>query len=103
MSKQRLNGHGLYAGIPGERLPKEPRPGDIPWEGTDMEYLTVQVPYTEADLEAATGSFSCYESQFPAEALESIPLRADQAVWQGTVFLRPWFGVVSGDDIFTLE
>ena len=68
-----------------------------------MEYLTVQVPYTEADLEAATGSFSCYESQFPAEALESIPLRADQAVWQGTVFLRPWFGVVSGDDIFTLE
>lgn len=94
--------HVLYAGIPVERLPEEPKPGDLPWEGTDMEYLTVRVPYTEADLEAVEESFACYESQFPAEVLQYGARQAHQAIWQGEVFLRPWFGVVSGDDVFSL-
>lgn len=92
----------LYAGIPSERLPDEPKPGDLPWKGTDMEYLTLQVPYTEADLEAVEESFACYESQFPAEVLQHGALQAHQAIWQGEVFLRPWFGVVGGDDVFSL-
>jgi len=95
--------HLLYTGIPSERVPDEPAPGDLPWEGTHMEYLTVQVSYTEADLEAVQESFACYESQFPAEVLQYGPLQAHQAAWQGEVFLRPWFGVVRGHDIFALE
>lgn len=96
-------GHLLYAGIPSERVPTEPQPGDLPWKGTDMEYLTVRVPYTETDLEAVRESFACYESQFPAEVLQYGPLQAHQAAWQGEVFLRPWFGVVRGDDVFALQ
>lgn len=96
-------GQLLYAGIPSERLPEEPQPGDLPWEGTDMKYLTVRVPYTEADLDAVRESFACYESQFPPEVLQYGPLQAHQSVWQGEVFLRPWFGVVKGDDVFMLQ
>lgn len=96
-------GHLLYAGIPSERVPEEPQPGDLPWEGTALEYLTVQVPYTEADLEAVRASFACYESQFPAEVLQFGASYIHQALWQGKVFLRPWFGIVRGDDVFVLE
>lgn len=95
--------HLFYPGIPSDRVPEQPRPGDLPWVGTDMEYLTVQVSYTETDLEAVQKSFPCYESQFPAEVLQFGPLWAHRAVWQGEVFLRPWFGVVRGDDVFALE
>lgn len=92
----------LYVGIPAERLPEEQPPGGIPWQGTAMEYLTVQVPYSPADFEAVKASFACYRSQFPEEALEVLPLQAQQ-VWQGRVFLRPWFGAARGDDLFALS
>lgn len=95
--------HLLYAGIPNDRVPEDPQPGDLPWKGTGMEYLTVQISYTEADLEAVQESFACYESQFPPEVLQYGPLQAHQSAWQGEVFLRPWFGVVRGKDVFALE
>lgn len=95
--------HLLYAGIPSDRVPEEPQPGNLPWQGTDMEYLTVQVSYSEADLAAVHESFACYESQFPPEVLQIGPYWAHRALWRGEVFLRPWFGVVRGDDVFALE
>lgn len=95
-------GHLLYVGFPSERVPEEPTPGDLPWEATDAAYLTVRVPYTDADFEAVREAFDCYESQFPEQVRQAFLQRAHHAVWQGEVFLRPWFGAVRGDDVFAL-
>ena len=93
----------LYAGLPRGRVPDEPKPGDFPWAPVEMEYLTVQVPYTEADLNAARKSFACYKSQFPKEVLELGPLQWHKEVLQGRVYLRPWFGSAKGEDLFALS
>jgi len=92
----------LYAGIPKGRVPTEPPPGQLPYEPTDTAYLTVRVPYSEADLAATQESFQCYRSQFPLEQLEQLPMQAHAQVWQGEVFLRPWFRAVEGSDVFAL-
>lgn len=95
--------HLLYAGLPRGRVPEEPTPGDFPWAPVDMEYLTVQVPYTEADLNAARKSFACYKSQFPNELLQFGALQFHKEALQGRVYLRPWFGSVKGEDVFALS
>lgn len=93
----------VYAGIPLGRVPEEPVEGDLPWQPTAEEYLTISVPYSEADLGAARTSFACYESQFPAEVLQFGAVQAHQTVWQGSVHFRPWFGAMSGNDLFELS
>jgi LmbE family N-acetylglucosaminyl deacetylase len=94
--------HLLYVGIPSGRVPEKRHPGDLPWVPIDMEYLTVQVPYTEADLNEARKSFACYKSQFPEEVLRLGP-ELHKKVWQGQIYLRPWFGGVQGEDLFALD
>lgn len=105
VQKQAEGSPGLlvYAGVALGRVPEEPAEGDLPWQPTAEKYLTISVPYSEADLEAVRTSFACYESQFPAEVLQFGPLEAHQAVWQGSVHFRPWFGAVSGNDLFELS
>jgi N-acetyl-1-D-myo-inositol-2-amino-2-deoxy-alpha-D-glucopyranoside deacetylase len=95
--------HLLYAGFPRGRVPEEPKPGDQPWAPVEIEYLTVQVPYTDADLNAAGKSFACYKSQFPDEILRLVPQQLHKDVWQGRVYLRPWFGSAKGQDLFALS
>lgn len=104
--------HLLYPGFPRGRVPDEPKPGDqpgssvldiLPWAPVEMEYLTVQVPYTDADLNAAGKSFVCYKSQFPDEFLRLVMQQLHKDVWQGRVYLRPWFGSAKGQDLFALS
>lgn len=94
--------HLLYVGVPKDRLPEEPEPGSQPWQGTAEEYLTVRVPYTDADAEAMRAAFACYESQFPEEVRRAYPGLLHEGVLRGQVFLRPWFRAVGGDDVFEL-
>jgi LmbE family N-acetylglucosaminyl deacetylase len=95
--------HLLYVGIPDELLPDPLPPGSLPYQATPMKYLTVQVPFTAEDGEAVAKAFACYKSQFPAEVLQAGPMMAHYVFWQGKVYLRPWFGVVRGGDVFALE
>jgi LmbE family N-acetylglucosaminyl deacetylase len=92
--------HLLYPGIPSDRASDD---SGLPWQGTLMKYLTVRVPYTNADLLAAGAAFVCYESQFAATERQFAAMYLDRAFLRGEVFLRPWFGIATGDDVFALQ
>lgn len=95
--------HLLYVGLPRERVPDPPPPDDLPWLGVELAYLTVQVPYEAADLDAARRAFGCYRSQFPEPVLKLGADEVHKQVWQGHVYLRHWLGPeVRGNDVFTL-
>jgi LmbE family N-acetylglucosaminyl deacetylase len=104
--------HLLYPGFPRGRVLDEPKPGDRPASSVldefplapiEMEYLTVQVPYTDADLNAVGKSYACYKSQFADEFLRLTVQQLHKDVWQGRVYLRPWFGSAKGQDLFALS
>lgn len=95
--------HLLYVGIPDELLPDTLPPNSLPYQPTPSKYLTVQVPFTAEDGDVVAKAFACYKSQFPEELLQTGPMMAHYVFWQGKVYLRPWFGVVRGDDLFALE
>ena len=90
----------LYFGFPKNRLSSWH--GQEPISGVDASYLTVRVPYSKDDFAVFQKSFKCYKTQFPPEEMETIPKQLDE-VWGGRIYLRPWFGMVSGDDLFTLK
>jgi LmbE family N-acetylglucosaminyl deacetylase len=66
---------------------------------TDSRYLTVQVPFNDADLAAARRSFRCHQSQFTEEVIGYLDSFFTKA-WSGKVSFRPWFGNHRGDDLF---
>jgi hypothetical protein len=68
----------------------------------ETRFLTVRVPYTEADSTAFKEAFACYKSQFRSEEIESYSKELE-GIWRGRIDLRPWFGALSGDDIFRLK
>ena len=90
----------FYFGFPKDRLSSWH--GQEPISGIDGSYLTVRVPYSKDDFVASQKSFKCYKTQFLPEELETIPKQFDE-LWGGRIYLRPWFGAVSGDDLFTLK
>jgi LmbE family N-acetylglucosaminyl deacetylase len=102
--------HLLYPGFPRGRVPDQPkadnRSGNIidelPFAPVDMEYLTVQVPYTDADLQAAGKAFTCYTSQWPVDFLRLVMPQL-HGVWKGRIYLRPWVGTAKGGDLFALS
>jgi LmbE family N-acetylglucosaminyl deacetylase len=103
--QQKVDGypaHLLYPSIPLEQMPEGTNPADLPWLPLAMEYLTVQVPYTDADMQAATSAISCYTSQFTEDVIRLLPQQF-QEVFQGNIYLRPWFGSASGNNIFILQ
>ena len=65
-------------------------------------FLTLRLPYSEADGTAFKKAFACYKSQFRSEEIESYSKELEE-VWGGRIDLRLWFGAVSSDDIFTLK
>lgn len=103
--------HLLYPGFPRGQVPDKPKPDEksgnvltmLPWAPVEMEYLTVQVPYTDADLNVAAKSYGCYKSQWPDEFLRLVMPQLHKGAWQGRVYLRPWMGSAKGQDIFTLS
>jgi len=57
---------------------------------TDARYLTVHVPFSDADLDAARRSFACHKSQFAEDVIAYLDRFLTQA-WSGRVSFRPWF------------
>jgi LmbE family N-acetylglucosaminyl deacetylase len=90
----------FYFGFPKDRL--SAWHGQEPISGVDGSYLTVRVPYSKDEFVAFQKSFKCYKTQFLPEELETIPRQLDD-LWGGRIYLRPWFGAVGGDDLFTLK
>jgi LmbE family N-acetylglucosaminyl deacetylase len=91
----------VYPGFPKDRFPAT-TPGNVPWSPTDAQFLTVRVPYEAADLAATRTALGCHKSQFPAEQVGPLTDFMDQ-VLGGGVYLRPWFGAASADDVFKIE
>jgi LmbE family N-acetylglucosaminyl deacetylase len=60
----------LYPAFPGDGLRHRPVPGDPPCAASDPRFLTVRVPYDDADLAATRKALACHKSQFPAEQME---------------------------------
>jgi LmbE family N-acetylglucosaminyl deacetylase len=88
----------LYVGFPKDRIP-EPSPLPLPWSPTDPRFLTVRVPYSDADLAATRAALACHKSQFTPEGMEN-GIRFLHEVLGGHAYLRPWFGTASGEDVF---
>lgn len=88
-----------YFGVSHEALKgaKGPFSGFV---GTDARYLTVHVPFTDADLAAARRAFACHDSQFTADTVKHLDQFLTHA-WSGKVSFRPWFGEEKGDSLLT--
>jgi LmbE family N-acetylglucosaminyl deacetylase len=89
----------FYPGFPRDRFPATPPPGLPPWSPTESRFLTVRVPYETTDLEATRAALACHKSQFPPEQVAPLAAFMDQ-VLGGRVYLRPWFGDLTGTDLF---
>ena len=79
----------LYVGIPAGMLP--PVPDMAEWAVTNPELLTVTVPYTPADLEAAKAAAQCHVTQFPEASRAGMMPLFDATMWHGEVRFRPAF------------
>jgi LmbE family N-acetylglucosaminyl deacetylase len=90
----------LYQGFPKDR--QSAWHGEEPISFVETRFLTVRVPYSEADSTAFKKAFACYKSQFRSEEVESYSKQL-QDMWNGRIYLRPWFGAESGEDVFTLK
>jgi LmbE family N-acetylglucosaminyl deacetylase len=88
----------LYPGFPKDRFPSSP-PGGTPWSPTDSRFLTVRVPYEARDLAATRAALACHKSQFRAEEIDPLTAFLGQ-VLGGRVYLRPWLGGATADDVF---
>ncbi len=79
----------LYVAIPAGMLPPVPDMAD--WAVTNPELLTVTVPYTPADLEAARAAAQCHVTQFPEASRAGMMPLFDATMWHGKVRFRPAF------------
>ena len=87
-----------YFGISHEKLRNTKGPFSA-FIGTDSRYLTVRVPFLDADLVAARRSFACHESQFGPETVRHLDHFLTEA-WSGEVTFRPWFENRESNDLF---
>lgn len=65
----------------------------------DVKYVTVRVPFTPADLDAAQRAMSCHRSQFTPEAMARV-LPQQARFWNGAIPLAPAFSTATGADVF---
>jgi len=79
----------LYAAFP--QAAEGAIPGFDNWATTHPSLLTDRIRYQIADLQATEIAVSCYESQFPKEARESLAGMLHQHVWKGTIHFRSAF------------
>ena len=79
-----------YASLPLERMRDAPRasPSVTP---VAQRYLTVQVPFTPADLAAGLAAFACHASQYTEAERQPINAMLTHG-FDGRVHLRPWNG-----------
>lgn len=88
----------LYTGLSSEKfesLPEFSQPVihwfTSQWHATAPEFLTIQIPYNEADLARARESLGCHQSQFTTEDMDELIELIDY-VYDGELTLRPWNG-----------
>jgi LmbE family N-acetylglucosaminyl deacetylase len=72
-----------YFGIPSDFLPDE---NSRTLRGQDRNYLTTQIPFTEAHFNQAYRALLCHESQYPATVVANI--KKERAKMGSTLFLR---------------
>lgn len=90
----------LYPALPADRVRRGDH--DPHWAVTSTRFLTVRVPYDAADLAATRNAFACHASQFSAAQMKDLPDWLDARLG-GRVYLRPWFGAETSDDVFRLQ
>jgi LmbE family N-acetylglucosaminyl deacetylase len=84
----------LYASLPSERL--RAAPASMPTvSGVSEDLLTVRVPVSGQDIEAARQSFACHATQYTPAEMAAIN-RTLTYVWNGINYLRPWNGSEHG-------
>ena len=82
----------FYASFPAAAIRvANPARGEPPLLIPQAKHLTMRVPFTPADLEAAQRSLSCHKTQFPPEVIARIAGAANE-VWNGVLSLSPAFG-----------
>lgn len=88
----------LYTGISSQKfesLPEFSQPViqwfASSWHTTDQDLLTVQIPYTKADLQKAREALGCHRSQFTTADMDEL-IRLLDHVYDGKLTLRPWDG-----------
>jgi len=90
----------LYPGFPKDRQLAWHE--DEPMSFVETRFLTIRVPYSEADVVAFRKAFACYKSQWRSEEVESYSKELED-IWRGRIDLRPWFGSETGEDLLSLH
>ncbi len=90
----------FYMYIPAEGMvAMNPQRGAPPMLVPASKYLTMLVPFTTPDLEAAKRSMACHRSQYAPELIERVfPLQA--GAWNGNVTFAPAYPAYAGKDLF---
>jgi LmbE family N-acetylglucosaminyl deacetylase len=76
-----------------------PQRGVPPLVLPDARYVTVHVPFTPEDLQAATRSMTCHRSQFTPEIVQRVEA-ASARVWNGAIPFVPAFPTAPLSDLF---
>ena len=87
----------LYVGFPKDRISQWHEVE--PFSAVETRYLTVRVPYSDAEFGRFQKSFSCFKTQFLPQEMRTLPEKLNN-LWGGRIYLRPWFGSQKGDDVF---
>jgi LmbE family N-acetylglucosaminyl deacetylase len=88
----------LYASLPTERLRTAPA-AQPTVNGMAEALLTVRVPFEDRDLTAGREEFACHRSQYTPAQMDAVNKYLAHA-WNGTVWLRPWNGMLHDPALF---
>lgn len=88
----------LFASVPAERTRTAPR-ARVGLNGMAERVLTVRVPFDAQDVRAAVESFACHRTQYTPEEMAALNAYLAHA-WNGTVWMRPWNGVLVDPAVF---
>jgi LmbE family N-acetylglucosaminyl deacetylase len=89
----------LYASLPSERLRTAPKANPTV-NGMTEALLTVRIPFNDQDLAAEREEFACHKSQYLPAEMDSVNRYLAYA-WSGSVWLRPWTGMLRDSALFT--
>ena len=90
----------FYMYLPADAIrDMNPQRGVPPFLVPDPRYLSVRVPFTPEDLQAAGRSMACHKSQFTAEDVRRVQAATAQ-FWNGAIPLSPAFPTAALTDLF---
>jgi LmbE family N-acetylglucosaminyl deacetylase len=90
----------FYGYVPAEALRAlNPARGAPPWLIPHDRLLSVRVPFTEADLEAAGRSMACHKTQYSQEAVDRF-MSVVSVTWNGRIPLSPMVPQAPAGDLF---